>query len=174
VTTGGTFGSDHRISKAPRHVQHGRMIIRRAGGLRRAAGEQPEPAEQLDRGQIQQSEQHSPRSCHDHMVTPEPKVTACVTSFGTAHHSDIPEHYNLLPGERYGCPLPWPPGVHQLTGTLMLPPTTTPRGPITWRQPPRQDSLLLSREIDVFGALRTALSARPPGEDPSPDGGPRA
>src|SRR6476646_1542516 len=56
-------------------------------------------------------------------------------------HLDIPEHHNLLTGERYGCPLPWPPGVHQLTGTLMLPPTTTPRGPITWRQPPRQDSL---------------------------------
>jgi hypothetical protein len=51
---------------------------------RGAAGEQPEPAEQLDRSQIQQSKQHSPRSCHDHMVEPEPKVTACVTSFGTA------------------------------------------------------------------------------------------
>jgi hypothetical protein len=33
----------------------------------------------------------------------------------------------------------------------------TPRGPITWVQPPRQDSLHLSREIDVFGALRTVL-----------------
>ena len=28
-------------------------------------------------------------------------------------------------------------------------------GSITWVQPPRQDSLHLSREIDVFGALRT-------------------
>lgn len=28
-------------------------------------------------------------------------------------------------------------------------------GPITWVQPPRQHSLHLSREIDVFGALRT-------------------
>jgi hypothetical protein len=33
----------------------------------------------------------------------------------------------------------------------------TPRGPITWTQTPRQDSLHLSREIDVFGALRTVL-----------------
>ena len=49
-----------------------------------AAGEQPEPAQQLDRGQIPQSQQYSPRSWHDHMVAPEPKVTACVTSFGTA------------------------------------------------------------------------------------------
>ncbi len=56
-------------------------------------------------------------------------------------HSDIPEHHNLLTGEGYGCPLPWPPGVHQLAGALMLPPTMMPRGRITWRQPPRQDSL---------------------------------
>jgi hypothetical protein len=63
--------------------------------------------------------------------------------------------------------------VHQLTGTLMLPPTTTPRGPITWRQPPHPDSIRLSREIDVFGALRTVVSNSPPGEDPSPDGRPR-
>ncbi|MGH3779878.1 MAG: hypothetical protein ACRDRO_04395 [Pseudonocardiaceae bacterium] len=43
-------------------------------------------------------------------------------------HPDIPEHHNLLTGEGYGCPLPWPPGVHQLTGALTLPPTTMPRG----------------------------------------------
>jgi hypothetical protein len=32
-------------------------------------------------------------------------------------------------------------------------------GPITWIQPPSKDSLRLSREIDVFGALRTVLTS---------------
>jgi hypothetical protein len=73
-------------------------------------------------------------------------------------HPYAPEHHIVLTGERYGGSLPWPPKVHHLTGTLMLPPTTTPRGPITWIQPPRQHSLRLTREIDVFGALRTILS----------------
>ena len=73
-------------------------------------------------------------------------------------HPYAPEHHLILTGERFGAPLPWPPSVQQVTGALMLPPTMTPRGPITWIQPPRQDSLHLSREIDVFGALRTVLS----------------
>jgi hypothetical protein len=72
-------------------------------------------------------------------------------------HPYAPEHHLILAGERFGVALPWPPSVQQLTGALMLPPTMTPRGPITWVQPPRQDSLHLSREIDVFGALRTVL-----------------
>ncbi|MFN2478787.1 MAG: hypothetical protein ABR615_06395, partial [Pseudonocardiaceae bacterium] len=63
---------------------------------------------------------------------------------------------------------PWPPSVHEVTGALTLPPTMTSQGPITWIQPPCQDSLRLSREIDVFGALRTALSA--PGAIGSADG----
>jgi hypothetical protein len=70
-------------------------------------------------------------------------------------HPYAPEHHLILTGERFGAPLPWPPSVQVVTGALMLPPTMTPRGPITWVQPPRQDSLHLSREIDVFGALRT-------------------
>jgi hypothetical protein len=72
-------------------------------------------------------------------------------------HPYAPEHHLILTGERFGAALPWPPSVQQITGVLMLPPTMTPRGPITWVQPPRQDSLHLSREIDVFGALRTVL-----------------
>ncbi|HEX8935594.1 MAG TPA: hypothetical protein VF788_15695 [Pseudonocardiaceae bacterium] len=76
-------------------------------------------------------------------------------------HPYAPEHHIVLTGERYGGSLPWPPKVHHLTGTLMLPPTTTHRGPITWIQPPRQHSLRLTREIDVFGALRTILSNPP-------------
>jgi hypothetical protein len=72
-------------------------------------------------------------------------------------HPDTPEHHLILTGEKFPTPLPWPPGVHQITGTLLLPPTTTPHGPITWIRPPHQDSLHLSREIDVFAALRAIL-----------------
>lgn len=73
-----------------------------------------------------------------------------------------PEHHIVLAGERYGVPLPWPPQVHRVSGVLLLPPTVTLRGPIAWIQPPRADSLQLCREIDLFGALRTALGGSPP------------
>lgn len=69
-----------------------------------------------------------------------------------------PEHHLVLTGERFGAALPWPSGVYQVTGAL-LPPTMTSCGPITWVQPPSKDSLGLCREIDVFGALRTVLTA---------------
>jgi hypothetical protein len=72
-------------------------------------------------------------------------------------HPYTPEHHILLTGERYGVTLPWPPQVHQVTGVLLLPPTVTSRGPITWTNPPREDSLRLCREIELFGAVRTAL-----------------
>ncbi len=76
-------------------------------------------------------------------------------------HPDAPEHRILLVAERFGVTLPWPPGVHQVTGTLLLPPTVTPRGPITWIQQPGPDALPLCREIDVLAALRTALNDPP-------------
>jgi hypothetical protein len=76
---------------------------------------------------------------------------------------DAPEHHYVLVGEKYGAMLPWPSNVHPISGALMLPPTMTPRGPIIWIQPPSKDSLRLSREIDVFGALRAALSNAPAG-----------
>jgi hypothetical protein len=82
-------------------------------------------------------------------------------------HPDSPEHHIVLAGEGYGVMLPWPPSVHQVTGVLMLPPSMTPRGPITWIQPPCKDSLRLSREIDVFGALRAALKSSPSAEGSS-------
>lgn len=72
-------------------------------------------------------------------------------------HPDVPGHRVLLAGERYGVALPWPPGVHRTTDTFPLPPTMTLRGPITWAYAPEADALCLCREIDVFGALRTAL-----------------
>ena len=74
-------------------------------------------------------------------------------------HPYAPEHHLILTGERFGVALPWPPSVRHVTGVLMLPPTMTPRGPITWVQPPCQDSLHFSREIDVFSALHTVLGA---------------
>ncbi len=76
-------------------------------------------------------------------------------------HPDAPEHQVLLVGERYGVALPWPPGVRRATGTLPLPPTMTPRGPVTWVYRPEGDGLRMCREIDVFAALRTVLRDPP-------------
>jgi len=67
----------------------------------------------------------------------------------------------LLAGESYGVPLSWPSGVQVATGMLPLPPTVTPRGPVTWVHLPEANTLRLSREIDVFAAVRTALRAPP-------------
>ena len=72
-------------------------------------------------------------------------------------HPYAGEHHMVLTGERFGALLPWPPEVYQVNCSLMLPPTKTLCGPITWVHPPSRDSLRLSREIDVFGALRTVL-----------------
>ncbi len=69
-------------------------------------------------------------------------------------HPYAPEHHILLAAERFGVPLPWPPRVHQVTGALLLPPTVTACGPITWIRPPQADALRLCREIDLLAALR--------------------
>ncbi|MGH3889062.1 MAG: hypothetical protein ACRDSZ_21325 [Pseudonocardiaceae bacterium] len=76
-------------------------------------------------------------------------------------HPDTPEHHAVLAGERYGVGLPWPEGIHRSTGTFPLPPTKTANGPVTWVQPPEADALRLSREIDVFAALRITLRDPP-------------
>lgn len=73
-------------------------------------------------------------------------------------HPYAPEHQVLLAGERYGIPLPWPSVVHEITGILPLPPSTTPLGPVRWRQLPERHTLPGCREIDVLSALHTALS----------------
>ncbi len=70
-------------------------------------------------------------------------------------HPYLPHHQIVLGGEPYGVPLPLPPGVHRATGMLPLPPTRTPRGPLTWMHPPEPNALHLCREIDIFGALHT-------------------
>ncbi|MGH3571820.1 MAG: hypothetical protein ACRDUW_08330 [Pseudonocardiaceae bacterium] len=44
---------------------------------------------------------------------------------------------------------------------MSLPPTKTARGPVSWVYPPEADALRLCREVDVFGALRTALRGPP-------------
>lgn len=74
-------------------------------------------------------------------------------------HPHAPDHHLVLTGERFGTTLPWPSGVYQVTGAVVLPPTMTIYGPVTWVKAPSKDSLRLSREIDIFGALRTVLSA---------------
>jgi hypothetical protein len=85
-------------------------------------------------------------------------------------HPYAPENRIVLTGERYGVRLPWPAQVRGITGVLLLPPTVTARGSITWTRVPREDSLLLCREIDLFGALRTALSESASGDAPPGDG----
>jgi hypothetical protein len=49
------------------------------------AGEQPQPAEHCDRDQVQQSEQHGPRSCHEHLELTKLQVTTLVMGFGALH-----------------------------------------------------------------------------------------
>lgn len=93
-------------------------------------------------------------------------LSAAVIQILTARHCapavlanpSAADHHIVLVGEGFGAALPWPAGVYQVTGAVSLPPSTTARGPITWVQRPSRDSLRLSREIDVFGALRTVLS----------------
>ena len=77
-------------------------------------------------------------------------------------HPYAPEHQVLLAGEPYELDVPWPPGVHQVTGALLLPPTVTGQGPITWVRPPEPGALTLCREIDVIAALRAVLRDSPP------------
>lgn len=62
----------------------------------------------------------------------------------------------LLAGESYG--VAWPPGVHRITGHVLLPPTASPLGPLSWIHAPQPDALRLSREIGILAAVRTALT----------------
>ncbi|MGH3793561.1 MAG: hypothetical protein ACRDSP_01590 [Pseudonocardiaceae bacterium] len=81
-------------------------------------------------------------------------------------HPYTPQHRILLCGERFGTALPWPPDIHQITATLLLPPTMTPQGPLDWVHPPVPDSLRLCREIDILAAVRVALRDPPPASGP--------
>jgi hypothetical protein len=81
-------------------------------------------------------------------------------------HPYAREHRIVLTGERYGVMLPWPGQVQRITGALLLPPTATARGPISWTRPPQENSLRLCREIDLFGALRATLSDSASGDSP--------
>lgn len=60
--------------------------------------------------------------------------------------------------DRYAVPLPRPDGIHRITSHVVLPPTSTAQGPVSWAQPPQRDTLGFCREIDVLAALRTALA----------------
>jgi hypothetical protein len=72
-------------------------------------------------------------------------------------HPDTPEHRILIAGEPYGIPLPWPDEVRVATGHLPLPPTVSPRGTVTWAHLPDGHPLSFCREIDLLGAVHTAL-----------------
>jgi len=104
--------------------------------------------------------------CDESAIAIPVPLSAEVTQVLTARHCApavlahpyAPEHHIVLTGERFGAALPWPSGVYEVTGAVMLPPTKTLSGRITWVRPPSKDSLRLSREIDLFGALRTVLS----------------
>lgn len=63
-----------------------------------------------------------------------------------------PEYRILITGEPFGILLPWPDEVHTAAGYLPLPPTVTP-----WVRLPDGHALSFCREIDVCGAVRTAL-----------------
>lgn len=76
-------------------------------------------------------------------------------------HPAVPTHRVIVAGQRYPVPLGWPDGVHPVTGTLLLPPTVTVWGPVSWIRPPVPHALRLCREIDVLAALRTALGGPP-------------
>ncbi|MGH8920652.1 MAG: hypothetical protein ACRD0H_20350 [Actinomycetes bacterium] len=72
---------------------------------------------------------------------------------------DAPKDRVLLAGEPYGVALPWPTRVRIVTGTLPLPPSATPSGPVRWQRRPTTPDLTECREIDIFGAVHTTLRA---------------
>jgi hypothetical protein len=93
---------------------------------------------------------HAPRCAEVIPVLTERRCAPLVIA-----HPYAGEHQIVLTGEKYGLPLPWPEQVHRVTGVLLLPPTRTLRGPITWITTPHPDCLRLCREIDLFTALRS-------------------
>lgn len=82
-------------------------------------------------------------------------------------HPGLPSHRIILAGERSSVPLVWPTGVHRVTGTLPLPPTSTSYGPVRWVRPPQPHALKLCREVDVLLALSAALSNPPYAASPT-------
>lgn len=85
----------------------------------------------------------------------------------TLTHPYSSGHRILLAGEPYPVALPWPPEVNRLTTALLLPPTMTPRGPLTWVCPPGATALRQCREVDVLAALRAIGNEPPPPHAPT-------
>ncbi|MGH3917040.1 MAG: hypothetical protein ACRDTC_27055 [Pseudonocardiaceae bacterium] len=103
------------------------------------------------------------------LIIPTPLVTEVTTVLtlrrcppAVLAHPYTPGHQVFLTDEPYGVALPCPPRVHRVTATVLLPPTVTPRGPVTWIHPPQANSLRFCREIDLFGALRTVMGKSSP------------
>ncbi|MGH3798396.1 MAG: hypothetical protein ACRDSP_26410 [Pseudonocardiaceae bacterium] len=81
-------------------------------------------------------------------------------------HPDASDHLVLLCGEPFDVTAPYPADVHRVTGTVLLPPTETPRGPLTWVHPPNAQALQTCREFDIVAAVR-ALREPPPASAPT-------
>jgi hypothetical protein len=79
-------------------------------------------------------------------------------------YPDTPDYRILLAGQPFGVPLSWPPDVHRITATVLLPPSVTPRGPVSWLHPPHPQALTLTREIDLAAALYTT-QLKPPTQE---------
>jgi hypothetical protein len=77
-------------------------------------------------------------------------------------YPDTPDYRVLLAGQPFGVPLGWPPDVYRITATVLLPPSITPRGPVSWLHPPHPLVLILAREIDLAAALYTTQLNPPP------------
>ncbi|MGH3871841.1 MAG: hypothetical protein ACRDSR_10075 [Pseudonocardiaceae bacterium] len=71
-------------------------------------------------------------------------------------HPDAPGNGIVITGEPYGVPLPWPDTVQTVSGMLVLPPSETPHGPVSWWYQAPAHALGTYREIDIFAAVRKA------------------
>lgn len=69
-------------------------------------------------------------------------------------HPYAPEQRVLLAEVNPELAWAWPAPAQRVTGSLLLPPSTTARGPVRWVHLPDPD-LPLAREIDLLAALRT-------------------
>jgi hypothetical protein len=86
-------------------------------------------------------------------------------------YPDAPEYRVLLAGQPFGVPLGWPEDVRRITATVLLPPSITPHGPVSWLHPPHPQVLTLTREIDLAAALYTTQLTPPHGEGEQPPPG---
>ncbi|MGB6162698.1 MAG: hypothetical protein WCF33_12490 [Pseudonocardiaceae bacterium] len=76
-------------------------------------------------------------------------------------HPDAPEHRVVLAGQRHSVAPPYPRSVHRTTGTLPLPPTVTPCGPLTWVRPTPSERAFSMRGIRGIRGTAHRRATRP-------------